>query len=158
MGKAVREDWVKRLIDDVNASTKPVVIVAHSLGVATALHALPHVEKKIAGAFLVAPPEVTNPKIRPKHLMTFGPYPREPLPFPSLVVAAATIRSEPMSMPETWPMPGDRSSWMPANPGISTPSPGMVPAGRHDGLCPVPQPASALIAQQHRGRGRGSRH
>jgi predicted alpha/beta hydrolase family esterase len=36
----------------------------------------------------VAPPEVDNPAIRPKHLMTFGPYPRDPLPFPSLTVAS----------------------------------------------------------------------
>lgn len=87
--KPVREDWIARMVEEVNASTKPVVIVAHSLGVATAVHALPHVDsKKIAGAFLVAPPEVTNPKIRPKHLMTFGPYPRDPLPFPSLMVAS----------------------------------------------------------------------
>ncbi|KQV34293.1 MULTISPECIES: alpha/beta hydrolase [unclassified Rhizobium] len=87
--KPVREDWIARMVEEVNASTKPVVIVAHSLGVATAVHALPHVDgNKIAGAFLVAPPEVTNPKIRPKHLMTFGPYPRDPLPFPSLVIAS----------------------------------------------------------------------
>jgi predicted alpha/beta hydrolase family esterase len=64
------------------------VIIAHSLGVATAVHALPHCKKKIAGAFLVAPPDVANPNIRPKHLMTFGPYPRDPLPFPSLVIAS----------------------------------------------------------------------
>ena len=86
--KPVREDWVKRMIDEINAATKPVVVVAHSLGVATAIHAIEHADTKIAGAFLVAPPEVTNPKIRPKHLMTFGPYPRDPLPFPSLVVAS----------------------------------------------------------------------
>ena len=42
----------------------------------------------MAGAFLVAPPDVANEGIRPKHLMTFGPYPREPLAFPSLVVAS----------------------------------------------------------------------
>jgi predicted alpha/beta hydrolase family esterase len=86
--KPVREDWVRRMVEEINAAAKPVVIVAHSLGVATAILALPHAEKKIAGAFLVAPPEVTNPKIRPKHLMTFGPYPRDPLPFPSLVINA----------------------------------------------------------------------
>ncbi|MNL38916.1 Alpha/beta hydrolase family protein [compost metagenome] len=76
------------MVEEVNAAEKPVVIVAHSLGVATAVHALPHVEKKIAGAFLVAPPDVANAAIRPKHLMTFGPYPRDPLPFPSLMVAS----------------------------------------------------------------------
>ena len=86
--KPVREDWVARMIEEVNAAEKPVVIVAHSLGVATAIHALPHCTRQIAGAFLVAPPDVANPKIRPKHLMTFGPYPRDPLPFPSLVIAS----------------------------------------------------------------------
>ena len=56
--------------------------------VAAAVHAVPHLGDKVAGAFLVAPPDVANPEIRPKHLMTFGPYPRDPLPFPSLVVAS----------------------------------------------------------------------
>ncbi|ASP77142.1 RBBP9/YdeN family alpha/beta hydrolase [Sinorhizobium meliloti] len=86
--KPVREDWVARMIEEVNAAEKPVVIVAHSLGVATAIHALPHCTRQIAGAFLVAPPDVANPTIRPKHLMTFGPYPRDPLPFPSVMVAS----------------------------------------------------------------------
>jgi uncharacterized protein len=76
------------MIEEVNAAEKPVVIVAHSLGVATAIHALPHCTRQIAGAFLVAPPDVANPNIRPKHLMTFGPYPRDPLPFPSIMVAS----------------------------------------------------------------------
>ena len=44
--------------------------------------------KPVAGAFLVAPPDVANPAIRPKHLMTFGPYPRDPLPFPSIMVGS----------------------------------------------------------------------
>ncbi|ODR91451.1 RBBP9/YdeN family alpha/beta hydrolase [Sinorhizobium alkalisoli] len=86
--KPVRDDWVGRMVDAVNAATKPVVIIAHSLGVPTAVHALPHCKRKIAGAFLVAPPEVANPKVRPKHFMTFGPYPRDPLPFPSLMIAS----------------------------------------------------------------------
>ncbi|MCT8998389.1 RBBP9/YdeN family alpha/beta hydrolase [Chelativorans intermedius] len=86
--KPVREDWVARVAEAVNAATRPVVLVAHSLGVACAVHAIPHFRKPVAGAFLVAPPEVTNPKIRPRHLMTFGPYPRAPLPFPALVVAS----------------------------------------------------------------------
>jgi predicted alpha/beta hydrolase family esterase len=36
----------------------------------------------------VAVPDVANPAIRPKHLMTFGPYPREKLPFPSAMIAS----------------------------------------------------------------------
>lgn len=86
--KPVREDWVRRVIEEVNAAEKPVVLVAHSLGVPTALHAVPEFRKKVAGAFLVAPPEVTNPAIRPKHLMTFGPYPMTRLPFPSITIAS----------------------------------------------------------------------
>ena len=86
--KPVREDWVARMAEAVNTSERPVVIVAHSLGVATAVQAVPAFEKKVAGAFFVAPPDVANPAIRPKHLMTFGPYPREPLPFPSTVIAS----------------------------------------------------------------------
>ena len=86
--KPVREDWTARFAEYVNKAQKPVVVIAHSLGVATALQALPECNNRIAGAFLVAPPEVNNPKIRPKHLMTFGPYNEDPLPFPSIVVAS----------------------------------------------------------------------
>jgi uncharacterized protein len=87
--KPVREDWTLTLANAVNEADRPVVIVAHSLGVATTVQAVPMFEKPVAGAFLVAPPDVANPAIRPKHLMTFGPYPREPLPFPSIVVGSS---------------------------------------------------------------------
>jgi uncharacterized protein len=86
--KPVREDWVARVAQTVNAAEKPVLLVAHSLGIPTMIHAIPLFEVKIAGAFLVAPPDVANRKIRPKHLMTFGPYPRDPLPFPSILVGS----------------------------------------------------------------------
>jgi uncharacterized protein len=86
--KPVREDWVDRVVEEVNASSRPVVLVAHSLGVAAAVHAIPRFRQKVAGGFFVAPPEVQNPKIRPKHLMTFGPYPRDPLPFPTITIAS----------------------------------------------------------------------
>ncbi|MCF1434079.1 alpha/beta fold hydrolase [Agrobacterium vitis] len=86
--KPVREDWVKRLVEEVNRAEKPVVLVGHSLGVPTIVHAVPHFQRKVAGAFLVAPPDVANSAIRPRHLMTFGPYPRTPLPFPTLIVAS----------------------------------------------------------------------
>lgn len=86
--KPVREDWTGRLAETVNAATRPVVVIAHSLGVATFVQALPEFKRPVAGAFLVAPPEVANPDIRPRHLMTFGPYPEEPLPCPSIVIAS----------------------------------------------------------------------
>jgi hypothetical protein len=71
--KPVRDDWIARVAEEANRAERPILLVAHSLGIPTAIHALP---------------DVANPKIRPKHLMTFGPYPREPLPFPSVVVAS----------------------------------------------------------------------
>ena len=86
--KPVRDDWTANVAKAVNEAERPVVIVAHSLGVAAAVQAIPHFKKPVAGAFFVAPPDVANPEMRPRHLMTFGPYPRAPLPFPSLVIAS----------------------------------------------------------------------
>lgn len=86
--KPVREDWVARVVEEVNAATRPVVLVAHSLGIPSVVHAIPQFTKPVVGAFFVAPPELENPAIRPRHLMSFGPYPREPLPFPTLTVAS----------------------------------------------------------------------
>jgi uncharacterized protein len=87
--KPVREDWTAEVAKAVNEAEKPVVFIAHSLGVSTVVQAIPQFRKPIAGAFFVAPPDVANPSIRPRHLMTFGPYPREPLPFPSVVVSSS---------------------------------------------------------------------
>ena len=92
--KPVREDWTAEVAKAVNKAERRVVIVAHSLGVSTSIQAISQFTKPVAGAFLVAPPDVANPAIRPKHLMTFGPYPRDPLPFPSIVIAS---RNDPYS-------------------------------------------------------------
>ena len=35
-----------------------------------------------------APPDVANAEARPKHLLSFGPYPRDPLPFPAITIAS----------------------------------------------------------------------
>ncbi|TKB36133.1 MAG: serine hydrolase family protein, partial [Mesorhizobium sp.] len=84
--KPVREDWTASVAKAVNEAERPVVIVAHSLGVAAAVQAIPQFQKPVAGAFFVAPPDVANPEIRPRHLMTFGPYSRDPLPFPAITI------------------------------------------------------------------------
>ncbi|MCZ2328194.1 RBBP9/YdeN family alpha/beta hydrolase [Bartonella sp. F02] len=86
--KPICEEWVNEVESAISQATKPVVMVAHSLGVPTAIRAIAHSSEKVCGAFFVAPPDVNNEKIRPKHLMTFGPYHREKLPFPSVVVAS----------------------------------------------------------------------
>ncbi|UXM96243.1 MULTISPECIES: RBBP9/YdeN family alpha/beta hydrolase [unclassified Bartonella] len=86
--KPVRSEWIARLREEVEKSERPVLLVGHSLGVATIVQAVPLLGKRVKGAFLVAAPDVANPNIRPKHLMTFGPYPTEKLPFPSVLIAS----------------------------------------------------------------------
>ncbi|CAN0592749.1 unnamed protein product, partial [Laminaria digitata] len=88
--KPVRKDWVARLVEEVDRAEKPVILVAHSLGVSTCVLAATELGDKVTGAFLVSAPDTSNPAIRPKHLQTFGPYPRDPLPFPSAMVASRT--------------------------------------------------------------------
>ncbi|MEL6921426.1 MAG: alpha/beta hydrolase [Pseudomonadota bacterium] len=93
--KPVREDWVARVREAIESATGDTVLVAHSLGVAASRHAIEAMgeeltREKLKGALFVAPPDVTNPDIRPKHLMTFGPYPTTPMPIPSFVVASRT--------------------------------------------------------------------
>lgn len=87
--KPLLEDWTAAVAKAVNEAEKPVVFIAHSLGVPTVVHAISQFTKPVAGAFFVAPADAANPQIRPKHLMTFGPCPRDPLPFPSILVSSS---------------------------------------------------------------------
>lgn len=86
------EEWTANFVKAIESTRRPVVVVAHSLGCQVMVQSMVKMDapskQRIRGAFLVAPPDVENPSIRPKHLMTFGPYPRDPLPFPSVVVAS----------------------------------------------------------------------
>ena len=55
--KPVMHDWVEHIAHDVMMATRPVVIVAHSLGViAVADAAAQFKDHKVRGAFLVSPP------------------------------------------------------------------------------------------------------
>lgn len=88
------EKWTKRIADAILASDKPVILLAHSLGVLAAVHAVQQLvardelDDKIAGAFLVAPPSedriASIAAIDPR----FAPIPTAPLPFPSVLVAS----------------------------------------------------------------------
>lgn len=92
--KPALEEWADAAAEAALACKKPVLAVAHSLGVPTLMHALPRLQGKICGGFFVCPPDVENAALRPKQLLTFGPYPRAPLPFPSIIVAS---RNDPFS-------------------------------------------------------------
>lgn len=86
--KPTVEGWTKRLIEASEAATRPVVLVAHSLGIVTIAHAAPRLGKGVRGAFLVAPPSERAGNAIPGMDPTFAPFPREPLPFPSVLVAS----------------------------------------------------------------------
>ncbi|MEC9342238.1 MAG: alpha/beta hydrolase [Pseudomonadota bacterium] len=90
--KPVFEEWRDNLLAAVAESAKPVILVGHSVGAQVIVQAADDYARPVAGAFLVAPPDVENPSIRPRHLLTFGPSRRDPLPFPSVTIAS---RSDP---------------------------------------------------------------
>lgn len=88
-----RAAWVEGLRQAVDAATRPLVLVAHSLGCITVAHwALQardarYVRARIHGALLVAPADVERPGVSAE-LADFAPAPRGRLPFPALVVAS----------------------------------------------------------------------
>jgi predicted alpha/beta hydrolase family esterase len=85
------DDWIGRLRAAVAAATRPVVIVAHSLGAAAVAHAAPGFEPgRVRAAFLVAPPDTEREDMPPAVARGFGPLPRGPLPFPSMLIASRT--------------------------------------------------------------------
>ena len=82
-------DWVGRIHQEIIYSTRPVVLIGHSLSVlAIVIAARTLVDTKVRGAFLVSPPDTSGPNIPPEAL-PFAP-PTDPLPFPSMVVASTT--------------------------------------------------------------------
>ncbi len=98
-----RDAWVAAVVKAVAETTRPAVLVGHSLGVATILHAADHVGRsRVAGAFLVAPSDLEALASWPPDegqaslgldwaaiVGSFGPMPTTPLPFPSRVIASS---------------------------------------------------------------------
>ncbi len=83
------EAWKRRLRAAVARADDPVVLVAHSLGCALVAHcAADAASARVAGALLVAPPDVDEIRHLLPEIETFAPMPMTPLPFPSVVVAS----------------------------------------------------------------------
>ena len=81
-------DWSAAIVEAVEAAERPVVLVAHSLGVSALVHAASRFPAgKVRGALLVSPPDHEAASIPPEG-GSFTDVPREPLPFPSLLVAS----------------------------------------------------------------------
>ena len=85
-----KDDWVPRIVEAVDAATRPVVLVGHSCGVAAIVHAAPLLkDKNVVGAYLVAPADLEGTDTWPATQGGFTPMPMERLPFPSVIVASA---------------------------------------------------------------------
>jgi predicted alpha/beta hydrolase family esterase len=82
-----RDAWVAALGLAVSTCRRPVVLVAHSLGVATVIHAAPYVGRSVTAAFMVGPPDVDRPDVAPE-LVSFSGLSTDPLPFPSMLIAS----------------------------------------------------------------------
>lgn len=83
----VLDEWLAALKDEVARAPSPVVLVAHSLGVALINHWAGLTGGRVRGALLVAPADVDS-KEHPLEAQRFGPMPLSPLPFTSIVVAS----------------------------------------------------------------------
>lgn len=86
-----RNAWVTKIDQAVSAARAPVILVAHSLGCPAvawwaALSPQPY-GWPVAGALLVAPADVDR-EGAPAEITPFSGVPKQPLPFPSIVVAS----------------------------------------------------------------------
>lgn len=89
--KPHRNSWINQLNLALRSVEGPVLLAAHSLGChAVAAWALmePDAASLVAGALLVAPPEVDFFPLDPR-VSTFSPTPSGQLPFPTLLLASS---------------------------------------------------------------------
>ena len=93
-----RGTWVDALVAEVDRSTRPAVLVGHSLGVATILHAAPNLEPgRVAGTFLVSPSDLDAVEAWPRDggqhwpslVASFTPMPAAALQFPSRLICSS---------------------------------------------------------------------
>ncbi|WP_029352830.1 alpha/beta hydrolase [Bosea sp. 117] len=84
--------WIARLGAAVESAPRRVVLVGHSVGVATIVRwsagAPPELTRKVAAAFLAAPTNVDDPDPSFALVRSFAPMPLRALPFPALVAAS----------------------------------------------------------------------
>ncbi len=85
-----RAEWIAQIDADVDGAPPGTFLVAHSLGCLAVAYWAASGGKtdRVAGAFLVAPPWVTQTDQCPAQLTDFLPMPLHRLPFPSLFVAS----------------------------------------------------------------------
>ncbi len=85
--------WRDRIVEEVERAVRPIILVAHGLGVLAAVFAAPFLAKreisgKVKGGFLVAPPSVKSLAGLEALDPAFRTVPGELLSFPSLLIAS----------------------------------------------------------------------
>jgi predicted alpha/beta hydrolase family esterase len=87
----IRNMWVNKLNLELQRASRPIILVAHSLGCHVvawwADYERPSFGDPVIGALLVAPPDVDDPSVDPR-LRRFAPTPESELPFPAIVAAS----------------------------------------------------------------------
>jgi predicted alpha/beta hydrolase family esterase len=86
-----RAEWITQIDADLDRAPSPTFLVAHSLGCLAVAHWAEEAGRRtarVAGAFLVAPPWLTQSDQCPAQLADFLPMPLHRLPFPSLLIAS----------------------------------------------------------------------
>lgn len=97
-----QDDWlygslvnaIDRIVEAVQAAPKPVVFVGHSAGSVLVPHAVARLRSqnlvtRVRGAFLVTPPSEKSLAALQGIDAAFQHMPRDPLPFPSVLVASS---------------------------------------------------------------------
>jgi uncharacterized protein len=87
-------DAVGELVAAVQRATRPIVFVTHSAGTTLVAHAMPTLlqlglSERVKGGFLVAPPSELALAELPIIDPAFAQVPRDPLPFPSALIASS---------------------------------------------------------------------
>jgi predicted alpha/beta hydrolase family esterase len=83
--------WIDSIERAIVMATRPVVLVAHSLAVIAVAHTARRlVDTKVRGGFLVSPPDLELNVNVPDEAKAFAPIPRDPFPFPSMLVASSS--------------------------------------------------------------------
>ncbi|MGL5138085.1 MAG: RBBP9/YdeN family alpha/beta hydrolase [Beijerinckiaceae bacterium] len=96
-------DWQERVITAVANLKRPGIIVAHSLGAITVVHAAKRLKNpRLKGAFLVSPPGETYMVEHEEIDLKFAHVPRDPLPFPAVLVASRNDPISPYLEAEEW--------------------------------------------------------
>lgn len=96
-----RAEWLAQIDAELDRAGSPTFVVAHSLGCLAVAHWAASAGKKagsVDGAFLVAPPWLTDSEECPRELHDFLPMPLHRLPFPSLFVASENDHYLPMEI------------------------------------------------------------